>query len=76
MKKPLFNPLKTPFKVWYDVYGNAQPVTYEIPPFEVMFFDTNVFEHIKTHLLTKVLNKKGTAKNWERIIQLYDTTDL
>lgn len=56
----LFNPLPDDFTVSYDSHGKT-PQKYTAYAEKITEFDEGIGEHIRKHLITAILNKRGIA---------------
>lgn len=57
-EESLFNPLDEDFTVTYDIYENKQPETYVAKSKEISTFPTTIAQHIKKHLLSKLVEER------------------
>lgn len=58
-RRPLMNPLSSEFKTTYDVHGNGDVEEFVIDPFGTEFFESNVYDHVKKHLIDDIANERG-----------------
>ena len=64
---PLMNPDSEDFTTTYDINEDGKPITYTIKSQQIQEFPLIIAEHIKKHLSTQIMNKRGERKgsNWE-----------
>ena len=64
---PLMNPDSEDFTTTYDINEDGKPVSYTIKSQQIQEFPQIIAEHIKKHLSTQIMNKRGVRKgsNWE-----------
>jgi len=66
MKKiPVYNPTHDDFSDNYDTNGNGVPITYVVPAREMEYFDEVIANHVKKHLVNRLINEWGSKPNPE-----------
>lgn len=64
-KIPVYNPLVTDFTVTYDINEDNKPLEYIARAQEITYFDNEtIANHVKKHLSTAIVNKRGVKVSW------------
>ena len=62
---PVYNPLFADFVVTYDINGDGKPLEFVAKGQGITYFtNETVAEHVKKHLTTAILNKRGVKTSW------------
>lgn len=64
-KVPLFNPDNEDFTVTYDINEDGKPLSYTIHAGEIASFEPIIADHVRKHLVNRIVMKRGIKTNYE-----------